>query len=322
MRSEWGNDLRNVVAMDWSMKGIHVTFDGVEVDKFPSTEALLGVLTEPHRIVAESTFESWDPARKAALVARIRAEGHEIYVFRSRNTERVRKEIGLDKSDANDARVIFHIATETAKNIYPLPGVDLDWAAYRTEANLEYDRARKAGGKKDLSATFKAIFGRYRDLPPEQKEVLGNPKNGTYSPTLTAVIVFAAQRCGTREQFEQLLGLHGSACPTLLRSEVLTHSYKHVRKREVVPPEKPVTWTQYRNVVRRAFRQVRDHLEAEGALAPAQAPGTRPQRDHANALLTDTERQVQAAVQARAAVHAAEKQLELAKSALLKAQSA
>lgn len=85
----FADDVRPLVALDWSFSGIHVTFDGREVTRLSGVEELLEQLQdEPHRIVAESTFESWDLARRHALVARVRDEGHELYVYRPIHTAR------------------------------------------------------------------------------------------------------------------------------------------------------------------------------------------------------------------------------------------
>lgn len=51
-------DPRPLVALDWSFKEVHVTFDGDEVLRLRSFADLLALLDAPHKIVAESTFDS------------------------------------------------------------------------------------------------------------------------------------------------------------------------------------------------------------------------------------------------------------------------
>lgn len=122
-------DPRPIVAVDWAAHRIHVTFDGATVHQLPDLPALLADLHTPHRIVTESTLESFDPATRAARVAAARAAGHEVYVYRPLHTARRRVELGWDKYDAVDARVIYHIATVGDLHLYPLGDHDPAWAA-------------------------------------------------------------------------------------------------------------------------------------------------------------------------------------------------
>lgn len=66
-----------LVAVDWSVRQIHVTFDGRSVTVMRSLDELLDQLDRPHRIVAEATLESWEPRNRARLADRARREGHE-----------------------------------------------------------------------------------------------------------------------------------------------------------------------------------------------------------------------------------------------------
>ena len=61
-----------------------------------------------------------------------------------------------------------------------------------------------------------AILGPYKELPEERRPALGNGKE--YSSSLLAAAMFAAQNATSRDEFERLLGLHGSGYPSLLRS--------------------------------------------------------------------------------------------------------
>jgi hypothetical protein len=64
-------------------------------------------------------------------------------------------------------------------------------------------------------------------------------------------VFFAAKRVRSRDEFERLLGLHGSAYPSLLRSEVHHHSFRFARKRGV-------TWNVYRRELRRTFSRLKN----------------------------------------------------------------
>jgi hypothetical protein len=241
-------DPRPLVALDWSFKEVHVTFDGVEVVRLRSFDDLLGMLTVPYKIVAESTFESWDPLRRRSIVDALRAAGHEIYVFRPIHTARARGSAATAKSDANDARTIHALATRSRLHVYPLPDVDPEWVERRESANREYQRIRLSGEKDLLIESAVTALGPYRLLDDDARSVLGN--GSTYSRSLLAAVFFASQRARSRSEFERLLGLHGSAYPSLLRSEVHHHSFRFARRRGV-------TWKVYRRELRRAFTRLK-----------------------------------------------------------------
>ena len=246
-------DPRPVVAMDWSFHGVHVTFDGETVITHPSVRDFVATLRTPHQICAEATFESWDHDQRQVLAREIRAAGHELYVFRPTHTARARGD--LAKTDANDARVIYRVATQSRLHLYPLPAPDPSWVELRESANRDYQRLRLAGRKAELTAAAAAILGPYEDLDDETRVVLGNGQH--YSDTLLAVTYFAASRSRGRAYFERLLGLQGSAHPSLLRSDLHHHCWRHASKRGV-------TWTIYRRVVRQTLAAYR----AAGVIAP------------------------------------------------------
>lgn len=239
-------DPRPLVALDWSAAGIDATFDGQAVRRLPSVETLLAdpALAVPHRLLAESSFESWSADRRYSLIAAIRAAGHELYVFRPTHTARARLRFGLEKSDANDARTIHRIAREGRIHCYPVPPVEGAWAETRERVNRAYLLVRAAGGKRDLVASATSVLGPYRAYDEASRQLLGNGKK--YSESLLAAAWFAAGHATSRDTYERLLGLHGSAYPSLLRSEVHHHSFRHARKRGV-------DFRTYRRLLRRLY---------------------------------------------------------------------
>jgi hypothetical protein len=240
----------SIVAVDWSLREVHVTYDGKRVKRLTSVHDLLDELESPHRIVAESTIESWDPARRAALAERVAEEGHELLVFRPIHTARLRNSLGLDKTHEEDARVIYKIATEGTIHLYRILRPDVEWAEFRIAVNREYQRLRLSGEKAALSSAAIAILGPYKELDDETRLVLGNGE--TYLETALAAVYFAAQNASSRMTFERLLGLHGSAYPSLLRSEVHHHGFRHAKNRGV-------PWTVYRRQLRRLYARFKQH---------------------------------------------------------------
>jgi hypothetical protein len=150
----------------------------------------------------------------------------------------------MEKTDANDARVIYAIASTTDLYLYPLLDPDPVFAQERVRVNNEYAKIRLAGEKPLLAQQGQALLGDFSSLSPDAQQVFGNGK--AYLPTLSAVAFFAAQHASSRSHFERLLGLSGSAHPSLLRSEVHHHSFRHARKRGV-------TWQTYRRELRRFY---------------------------------------------------------------------
>lgn len=243
------------MALDWSANGIHVTFDARTVSRLGSIDDLLGSLAVPHRIVAESTIESWDPELRQLMAQRVRQGGHELYVFRPTQTARARKAAGdTVKSDANDACIIFAIAATGRAHLYPLPAPDEDWFARAGQLNQDYNWLRRSGGKAALVAEAKRLLGPYRDLPEPAKVAFGNGK--AFTPTVLAVTLFAVMHTSGRDEFERLLGLHANAHPSLLRSDLHHHCLRHARKRGV-------TTQQYRKELRRLQAGLRSALEAD-----------------------------------------------------------
>lgn len=245
--SAFAQDSRPLVAMDWSARAVHVTFDGKTVTRFADIHALLSQLTTPHRIAAESTLESWSPDRRLAAVDAARAAGHEIYVFRPIHTARNRPE-EMKKTDENDARVIFELASGGRLHLYPLPTIEPDWVERRQELNHRYLHLRASGLKPALVRTAVAVIGPYKDLDTDAQLALGN--GSTYSESLLAAVCFAASHARNRPEFERLLGLHGSAYPSLLRSDVHHHSFRHARNRGVA-------WPMFRSQLRRLYQQLK-----------------------------------------------------------------
>lgn len=271
---------RPIVALDWSFHGIHVTFDGETVEKMASLDVLLadGRLTAAHNIVAESTFESWNLERRARLLEDLRRAGHELYVYRPLHTARARRELGIEKSDSEDVKIIWRYAQHPRFHVYRAGVVEADWAETFAGLQREYTIIRLSGGKAELAAQAAAILGPLRERSPESRLVLGASTG--YSETLLAALYYAASKNLTRNEMERLFGLHGSGYPSLLRSEIHTHSARWAHKRlaarddvhtrravddlrdglTATTAETQKDWRVYRRELRRAYAELRAAL--------------------------------------------------------------
>jgi hypothetical protein len=222
------DDPRPLLAFDWSANELDCTFDGDKVFTVKRAEDLLLLpeLAAPHRLVCEASFESFVPGRRQAKARELRDAGHELYVFRSTATERYRRRHGIEKTNVNDAQVIYKIATETATHIYPLMDPDPEWAEERERINKEYYVIKMAKDKpKLLINPAKKVLGRFSKLTPEQQQLWGDGKAGDYSKTLLAAVYYATSITTNRTDFERVLGLWQSAHPALMRSEVYHHAW-------------------------------------------------------------------------------------------------
>lgn len=285
--ARYHQDERPTVAFDWSLKGVHATGDGVRVERHDNIGELVASLEVPTKLVAETTFESWDPGQRSAVVAEVRERGHELYVYRPLHTSR-RRPAGLPKTDANDARVIYSIAVDGRFHLYPAPGApNINWARRQMRANREYQRIRLAEQKPQLAAEAEAILGPYSELESEPREVLGNGQN--YSTTLLAVTLFATKWSRSRNEFERLLGLSGAGYPALLRSEIHTHVWRHADARGVTHP-------QFRRVLRRVRRTF-----LEAGVSPVEEHSVLPGPDELAEALADAGFPITAEAAARAA---------------------
>lgn len=237
------DDPRPVLAFDWSANNLDCTFDGVKVFSVKKVEDLAALLTTPHKIVCEASFESFVPGRRQAMAKMLRDAGHEIYVFRPTATARFRYINSIEKSNTNDSQVIYRIANDTETHVYPLLAHDQEWVDQRVALNREYFQIKMGKLKPELLIKpAKKILGGFSKLPDDAKLMYGNGKPDKYSETMLATVYFATLHTKNRYDFERLLGLWQSAHPSLLRSDIHHHGYGAVRKR--------TTMAEYRRAIR------------------------------------------------------------------------
>ena len=226
------DDPRPVVAFDWSTKGLHVTFDGEHIERCASILALLddARLETPHRLAAEATFESWDPINRYRIVGQLRDAGHELFVYRPLHTARARKAGNIKKSDADDVLVIWRYANHPDFHLYAPCAPRPEWVDVHAALNGEYAMIRLTHGKPALAERAAEILGPFSGRSEDSRLVLGSKD---YSESLLAALMFVASKGLTRAEMERMIGLHGSGYPSILRSDVHVHSFRHARKRLV-----------------------------------------------------------------------------------------
>ena len=107
----------NKIYFDWSIRrGVVAVFGASdEPNYYRDLNELLDSLSEPHEIIGEATFSSFDLAARYALIERCEREGHTLLTTPNRLTGRKRRAMGYtdaDKSDEIDVLVIRQLVLD------------------------------------------------------------------------------------------------------------------------------------------------------------------------------------------------------------------
>lgn len=247
----------NTVAFDWSGKGIDVTFDGVTSERLPDVNALLERLTEPHRIVCESTYESYIEEQRDAFTIACASAGHDLRTFKPRFTAKLRVALGMDKTDANDALVIYRVAVAGLIPLKRAGVVDPEYRARHKAINHEHTIGRFIGETDALVAEFERVFPKNSLTDIQRLAFL--TKSGEWRSQFIAGIVRASRYATSRKDFENLTGMHANGYGCHLRSDIMHWGYKGGIVKE---PRMPMT--ALRKEVRRAYHVLR----GQGTAAP------------------------------------------------------
>lgn len=255
----------DMVAVDWAgPRGVYATWDGSQVIQFADLNGLLNYISDPTMIVVEPAFESYLPGRRDEFVLRCRSEGHLLLRISDRMTPRMRRKLGLEKSDANDAIAIWNLvrADKHLSPVHRVSEIDQDWIDRVDRLNREAVIVRFTGARAGLLAKMEAVLGPARDLPPDLRDVLADSTGRKYLAYCTAIYQ-AAEEARTRAEFERFLGLYQNAWACMLRSEIVsTRNLWGCAKR------RGVSWRDYRRTLRKTY-----HLLRQGIKRPAEGNG-------------------------------------------------
>lgn len=224
------------VYFDWGGGKLTTLLDDSDnIVYFPTCDALLDSLREPHRIISEATFESFNVQNRERVIQRATDAGHLWFTTPNRLTARTRRAMGHeDKTDEIDVTVIRHLAL-TNPACLKRPNVrdatDLLVTALR-EANRELMVLRRSNrmvenrsrlgfkmvsAKDDYAREVASHLPLYAAQPEKRRLALGNGKE--YAPVIVAAAAMAVKRSSNRREFEHFAGLFAHGYPSQIRSD-------------------------------------------------------------------------------------------------------
>jgi hypothetical protein len=257
------------ITFDWSAGKLTVLIG--DADKpvyYPSTEALIQSLTEPHRIVCEATFESFNIEQRKRVIELAKAGGHEFLTLPNRQTGRYRRFLGYeDKTDEIDVAVLRSQSIDKPERL-KVPNVrelddervtDLKAANHelmilRRTLNIVPNKSKlgfKTVSAKDYYADdIIRLLPEFKTLTPTQQLALGSA--GKYSKTLVAAAAKATKFSESRGDFEHYAGLFAHGYPSQIRSDFMHWRFRFAAKHGV-------TLSDFRRECRWLYHQLKKH---------------------------------------------------------------
>ena len=238
------------------MKAIYYTFDGETVHTTTNLPTMLRMLTTPHNVYCEATFESYDLEAREQFIGACREAGHNLLTTPNRATDRYRRKNDIEKTDEADCRVIWAIAHKQGTALKRPSPVDKTIKELADKAERELQLARARGTKHLLNEAAEAILGDYGELSDSQKRTLGNGKE--YRGPMLAAIFSATQEASSREEFERLLGLYAHGYPSQHRADI--HNWaRRLEMAQAEKEERPIQpWPEYRKNIRWAYHTIKN----------------------------------------------------------------
>lgn len=263
--------------IDWSKKNLTFLWnnDDRKNETF-SFDTLMDHLTEPSVLICETTFESYDLERRAAVAARAEREGHILLTTPNRLTGRERRAMGYgdQKTDEIDAHAIRHLAQRNPAGLkrVRIRSADDPLVTKLHEVMAEMQQLRvKTVDRKSRSKlgfardSLKTIYAKklikhlptYKTLTDTQKVALGNGVG--YSPAVVAAIGKATKHARTRKEFDHFSGLFVHGYPTQIRSDLMFHRWwKFLQPEATAPGSRPgqITLSDFRRECRWLYHQL------------------------------------------------------------------
>ena len=221
--------------IDWKRHKIHIC-EGLDIPVY--TRSNLGEFLDRRgsgngaTIVMEKSFNSFEAGDRDYQIKRAEKMGYTVLFFKSDITAMFRQEWGIDKSDENDAMVIFRIATETNTPLSPMKASLKDpeylekfqilaqkLMMLRREWCHYYNRKPIKKHKYIVSKIDSRHLPSYSSLSDVQKKVLCN-KDKTYKVSIVITVWEAAKVAKNRKEFLRLCGLYKDGHGSIMRANL------------------------------------------------------------------------------------------------------
>lgn len=221
---------RPIIAVDWSRSKVDV-YDGktnrvchnlIEVaQEYPNT-----------LIVLESTTESFELQNRQTVLDAFKKNNIKAYCFSPKHTARARMLLGIKKTDATDAAVIFHIFTKTTLTCSVLKQiVEKEKDKLRIVSQKALIKDRREDSEESLKMIERYIPN-FTEVPVRLHEYLYQPtkskkprsrKPKIQVPRYLIVASMVRQAGYGFRTFRRLIGNYGNGFGCMARSEFYHH---------------------------------------------------------------------------------------------------
>jgi hypothetical protein len=140
---------RKILAVDFAGKGKgNVTWDGRKSLKFSTIKDVIDyAAANGFDIYIERNFANFEVQDRGDIIAYAAEKGVAIRTCHPRHTSRYRGELELEKTDKNDAKVIYHMAARTEYHFKAATACDEEHKQLSAKMNVVLMRWRRNGRK-------------------------------------------------------------------------------------------------------------------------------------------------------------------------------
>jgi NACalpha-BTF3-like transcription factor len=207
-----------------------VVWDGKEHRKFSSfmecvqAAPLAGIAL----IHAERSFANYSVEARPDIIGEAEGSGIDIKTINPIQTSRMRKALGLEKSDEVDAQVIYRLASDHRIHFKKATVVETEYKDMAQELYTYYAlQLRRTGLTQTIADVFNGLVGSI-DIAPHAVNLVNT--NGKISKSAVAAVAFATMNTRNRGDAERLMGLYGNGHACILRSEIYHWCWRFRRK--------------------------------------------------------------------------------------------
>ncbi len=257
-----------IYGVDWGSGDKTITFDGIEYKNWPGgLPELIEHLNPGDHMHLEPTFCSYETHKRNSIIEQAQTKGLLITTTSTRATARVRQERLIEKSDKNDAKVLWCIATEKTKHLKKVSKIQVK-NVLQQNRDLLYSNliARRNKYKTSFVEEILESLPKANDCPFEF--FTKNKIKKKYDLTrviLAASIALEVKRSGgSRKDYERTIGTYESGYPGLCRSNIYHHLYRNTVKNIL---DKNIRRAKLKEM-RKAYRWIFHNVQPMGTYDP------------------------------------------------------